>query len=94
MWKHALVSQRCQSDFALCSPVQEDVAAALSKPLPQGKGWVALHPSIFSKEIWYREQNSAFPKKAEAFKYQTIDMVLQYHSCRYVLYHRCENCII
>lgn len=31
-WKHALVSQRCQPAFALCPPVQEDIAAARSKP--------------------------------------------------------------
>jgi len=52
-WKHTLLSQRCQLDFALCPPVQEDIAAARSKPLSLGEGWVALRPSIFGKEIPY-----------------------------------------
>lgn len=53
MWKHTLVSQRCQPVFALCPLVQEDIAADLSKPLSQDEDWVALHPSIFGKEILY-----------------------------------------
>ena len=53
MWKHTLVSQRCQPDFALCPPVQEDIAAPRSKPVSQGEAWVALHTHIFGKEIPY-----------------------------------------
>lgn len=41
------------SQTSLCPPVQENMAAACSKALPQGEGCVALHPSVFDKEIPY-----------------------------------------
>lgn len=68
MWKHTVVSQRCQPGFALCPPVQENIAAARSKPLSQGEGRVALHPTIFGKEILYWGQNDALKKKLKKQK--------------------------
>lgn len=52
MWRHTLVSQRCQAD-SFVSPVQGNTAAACSKALAQGEGCVAPHPSVFVKEIPY-----------------------------------------
>lgn len=49
MWRHTLVSQRCQAD-SFVSPVQGNMAAACSKALSQGEGCMALHPNVFDKE--------------------------------------------
>lgn len=48
-WRHVLVSQRYQTDFALCPPVQEDIAVARFKPLSQREG----SSSLFGKGISY-----------------------------------------